>query len=495
MFSDSLQKRVRELHEQNNSKRAISDLISAEYREEIWNTLWKESLSVHYVGKILSDAYKITKNTISDLNDLADENPEHDDDFLYLYITESEWEFWERVTKRVKLDWGWVNDIQFDYVREWHNMSWPKVQQKHNLKPKVWNMLKSRLNLSKDSGICNELYLDIIESKHGIKTVHDIIEDTAERAQNKHGKKMQESINRARERKLSKNIGLVDAQTAQIKEWQKLIKMHKPIKISPKTKNVVRKWKEKKRATIAMSDIHLWENSDVVLSNIAKMTDDMVNMDVDHLDIFCLWDLAESIVMTGRPMHRHQLEHMDRTDPFDLVLQVVDLLEDMLKKVYESWKTATFHGIGGNHDRLWETHAEDINRNWALFIYEFVKRWMQAIKQISVNYYKDKTNAIDVDNIRYVINHGDDWFDKKAHSQPESILRSHGNPEKDNIIMYWHLHHVHIKWGIKDGLVVGVPALASRWNYAKRIDVHADPWYISIKKNKWWKYVAELHHI
>lgn len=102
-------------------------------------------------------------------------------------------------------------------------------------------MLKSRLNLSKDSGICNELYLDIIESKHGIKTVHDIIEDTAERAQNKHGKKMQESIKRARERKLSKNIGLVDAQTAQIKEWQKLIKMHKPIKISPKTKNVVRK--------------------------------------------------------------------------------------------------------------------------------------------------------------------------------------------------------------------------------------------------------------
>ena len=88
-----------------------------------------------------------------------------------------------------------------------------------------------------------------------------------------------------------------------------------------------------------------------------------------------------------------------------------------------------------------------------------------------MRYFSDTINAFHSNQFHYILEHGETFAKQK---QIEKILRNHGDQDEYNIILHGH-HHTLSAREAKDATLVGVPALANRGEYAKKIDAHSTP--------------------
>lgn len=234
---------------------------------------------------------------------------------------------------------------------------------------------------------------------------------------------------------------------------------------------------------IALTDLHLWKKgSDIIEHRLHEIVDNIVSSNVHHVDIFCVWDLVETLVQWW--MHDWQIETMWSMYWFDLLMNVVEIFENFLISISECWIEVTFHWLSGNHDRMTKDREWDKARLGWLVIYELIKRWLENfIDSITINIIQDYITTVDIDNIRYIVAH---WDMARIPSRKGSdIAWNHwNNTMAHNVIMYWHLHNVNIteeKWITK----LWLPWLAWTDQYAtKELDLHSEPAYVQITHNR-----------
>ena len=81
---------------------------------------------------------------------MEDKLYDHDDENLYVYTRKIN-HLGEKESRRHEIPFDVVNPMVRDYVRKGNNMTQQQVMDKYGLKDKVWNALKSALNLTKHS--------------------------------------------------------------------------------------------------------------------------------------------------------------------------------------------------------------------------------------------------------------------------------------------------------------------------------------------------------
>lgn len=408
---------------------------------------------------------------------LEDYKREYDDTSLYVYTYKVDKD-WDKIKLRHEIPFDVVNPMIQDYVRKGNNMSQQQVIDKYKLKDKVWNALKSALNLNKYSWVCNEIYLKILEEKGWHIAMEEYVEETAFRTvQDKYREIEVRKFHEAKQREIDKALGILKWRDAWLDRLGKYLETYKPIEV----RFTPTKIQNNDVYDVWISDFHFGYKSQEVAMRLHRATNYILNRPEKIINIMCLWDLVENIVATGE-MHIWQQQSQDMFW-FDLMMFTVHQLETMLFELWKAGKIVSFFWLAGNHDRLAKNHWEDIQEIGARAMYELLRRWLNNT-EVRVEYLVEKTNVVDTKQARYTVNHWEEWFANKAQKNPEKILRDHWHKDKPNVIMYWHLHKIDIM-ETNNATVVGLPWLAARWKYAERLDLYSEPWIVGIKLNQY----------
>ena len=236
---------------------------------------------------------------------------------------------------------------------------------------------------------------------------------------------------------------------------------------------------------IALTDLHLGKKwSDVIEDRLNEIVDNIVSSDITHVDIFCVWDLVETLVQWG--MHDWQIEWMWSMYWFDLLMKVVEIFENFLISIAECWIWITFYWLSWNHDRMTKDREWDKARLGWLVIYELIKRWLMNYEdRIDIQIIQDYVTNVDIWNIRYIVAHWD--MARIPKRKASDIAWIHwDNTKSHNVILYGHLHNVSITEE-KDITKIGLPWLAWTDIYAtKELDLHSEPAYVEITHNRHW---------
>jgi len=468
---DHIEDRVVELRNEWLSIRKIQDRIQDELDVSIWH--W----TVHRILERCKEQLDERKEALKWLEkDLEDKLYDHDDENLYVYTRKIN-HLGEKESRRHEIPFDVVNPMVRDYVRKGNNMTQQQVMDKYGLKDKVWNALKSALNLTKHSWVCNEVYLRVLEDKYGEEEMIKYIDETAfKTVEDKYKRLEVDRFDKAKEREIEKAISILRGRENWLDQLNRYLTTYEPIKVNFKRKEL----KNNDVYDVGMSDFHFWYQSNNVAIRMHRATNYLINRPESNINLMCLWDLVENIVPWGE-MHVWQQQHQDMFG-FELMMFTVKQFESMLLELYKANKIITFTGIAGNHDRLAKNHGEDIQEMWAQVMYELIKRWLEQC-DIDIQYLSEKTNTYDTSQIRYILHHGHEKFSNKAQRNPDKILRDHGSKEKPNVVMYGDKHNINVR-ETNNATIVGLPAFADRWEYTKRLDLYSEPWLVWFKKNE-----------
>lgn len=449
--------------------------------------LHREWMSMRAISEAIMDKhwYSIAKTTISDIlkrenrdwiDKLNSDFKEHsryeveDDNYIFHQKRADQ----SGVIDRYSIPIYFVDEIFQHYST--YGKDWTQQQciDHFRIKPWVWSLLKSRLLLTKFSNIVSPVTFGKLEQKWEQEVDKIIYDATYENIQDKHKEKFKKTHRDIIEKEGKKAMKIVANMENFCEYLQDYISWYKPKLIHFD----IKKPKNNDTAIYAISDLHLgmkW--SDEIVKRMEVVANDIISDDASTINIINLGDLAETLVEWG--MHPWQSEDMDWLFWFELMMFVVENFESMLLKIRE-YKKVSFTGIGWNHDRLLQSHSQDSRRMGAMIIYELIKRWL-ANTDIEVKYLTDKINAWDIWNLRAITHHWDDWFSNR---KPEDILWKHWVPNRQNIIIHGDKHHLTMKEA-KNAIMIGTPALASRWTYTKMIDAWSECGYVRIQENEY----------
>lgn len=366
-----------------------------------------------------------------------------------------------------------VDNIFKDFSKHWGNLTGEQIIQKYSLKPETRNLLKSRLRLYKDSNIVSPYTLENVDN------VEEYLEwKINETIQDKYKNIFVKKDREIKKREFTRYSNFYHSQQDFLDNVSKVLKSYKPKAIG---KFIMPKLENNNTIDVAFSDIHIGKQwTQEIIKRLQTMTDYIISRNEKNINLICLWDLAESLVEGG--MHSWQVDSMEWPFGFDLMMYIVEIFENMLISLYKAGKVVRFIGIAWNHDRLAKDHHQDQARTGALIIYELIKRGVSGLN-ISVEYYREKTTTLYLENFNLIMNHWDESFDKKAQSNAEMILWNNVDKNwKYNLIAYWDKHNIKMnEW--KWYTAIGLPALAGKWTYDTRLDLHSETWFIVMEKN------------
>ena len=362
-----------------------------------------------------------------------------------------------------------IDEMFLDFSEKWRNLTEEEMIQKYEISAEAWNLIKRRLRLYKKSNTISPYTAENISQ--------EALDEKIEFATARHIDSIKWKLVKTHEKqfkteakKAFKTIGNIDYFLEHLQEF---ITNHKPIEIEYE---IIRDITNNNRLDIAFSDIHIWKkNTDEILKRFSCILKYIIHRPETNINIICLWDLWESFAPNW--MHEWQVEHMEK-HWFELMMFIVQVFEDFLLALHKVGKNVTFKWIWWNHDRIWKTHNEDIQRTAALVIYELVKRGLSKT-DIKFEYFIDKINTFILWNINYIIAHWDDWFDKR---QQEDILWKNWKFWMYNLILHWDKHSSKLQ-ETKNATMVQVPMLAGKWEYDTRLDLHSEPWFVVIEEN------------
>jgi len=461
--SPEILERVKELHKQWLSSKRIAQIIE----EELWETISDRTIRLWLKNNI--------DNELKKLDDLRKKieytNPfEFEWDDIVFYTKSRDWEWYDRIAIPIDI----VEKIWVDYVEVWWNLTWQEILEKYNLNPRAWHLLKSRLWLYKKSNIMPDWLLEKIENEEWEESVENVINEVSYKAAvSKYKREIVKRYNRAKESEYKKAITRIYEIEEFLKWLREYIDNYEPKEIN--FDEVEKVWNNK--IFVAISDIHIWkENTDDVIKRIEAVTQDIINRDETDITIFCLWDIVENLAIGW--MHKWQVEKMDWPFSFDLIMKTVEVFEEMLIKIRESWKNVGLIWQIWNHDRISE--KDHMEYTWWLVIYELIKRWLQNT-DIYVDYLNNIWWTYLSDELCFILQHWHLWWVKK---KTKDILWEYWDNKKYNIILQWHIHQAILEDSSKNATRIIVPALAGSWHYDKSLWLSSYPWYVVIKMNR-----------
>lgn len=450
------------------------------FRDEFNNILnysWAESLrklyskAKRYLAELSTIEQDIQEegNSFSRLNDMfSDGIPETRlvkwEKYCIFQIKQSEELTGETYLEPVAIKLSIIDNIFHDYVEHGLDMSSQQICDKYGLTGKAWNILKSQMNLNKKSNVVSEPTLD------------DMSEDDVDDLASSHlSNKNKKKIQRAWDKQVKECVRLVADNRAFLEWVQSYIQDYKPLPVTFKPPKI----KNNNSATYFLSDIHIgrWETDDII-RRLAQVQSDIILSPERIIYIENLWDLAESLVPQGW-MHSGQHEEMDYRYwfGFDLMMNIVKIMEKFLLEIYKAWKELHFQGITGNHGRITQEKQMDNQRTWELVIYELLKRGLSQTK-IDIDYLRTTVSTFTRGNLHYIIGHWDGRpFDNQ---KPSDIILKHWDTRKFNVIVSWDKHNFQMRDIHDKGLWIKTKALAQRWRYEEQQDYKSLPWYLKV---------------
>jgi len=460
-------------YRQNNPNKKLKDFIN----EELWKTLSPRTTEYNKIQwrryEMWKELWKELEDSIEELNETVKKNKSYfiEDNNVIFYVKE-----WED-PKKIKVDIWLIKKLWFDYSKHWWNFTMEEILQKYWIQPQVFHLIKNRLRLYKASNAYPWFLLDDIPDDEQDVIVEEVIEW---HIKDKFKKKYLKSY----ENKAKKALDVISSVDNLIDYINNKLADYNPKYIEKIDELHIKSTNELQDATlyVAMTDIHIGKkNTDEVLNRIKMFTEDMINKPEKDLTIFCLWDLAEILIEWWR--HPWQIESMDWPFWFDLIMKVVDVLQEMIIKIYMSWKTVKFYWIAGNHWVLSTDKWWDVQWTWELIIYELIKRWIQNYKWLAVDYFNKPWVWINWNDFHFILNH---WAGNHTSKKSSDILWEHWDKNKHNIILQWDKHHSELKDDSKNATKILVPAFAWENIYDKRLWLSSYTWYVCIKKTRYW---------
>ncbi len=362
-----------------------------------------------------------------------------------------------------------IDGMFYDFSKHWANLTGEQMLAKYQLKPEVWHMIKNRLRLYKDSNVI---------SPHTAETtpegeLEEIITEASARHIDTIKDKMVKTHEKLYAEESKRAIKTLSNLEYFLENVERFIKEYKPKNIHFTPQNISIGIPP---LTIAMSDFHFgkaWTKA--IVERMSYIRNYVLSQPNTEVQIVSLGDLAEAFVEGG--MHPWQ-EAMMELKGFDLMLFISNIFEQFLSDLYTSGKRVSFVWIGGNHDRLGKTHSDDMQRTWALVVYELIKRGLSK-SEIEVKILREKIESFDFWPNRFIIAHGDDGFSNR---KPEDILWKNWDNTRHNVILFGDKHNCKIS-ETKNATMIGLPALAGKGEYDARLDLHSESGFIVVEPN------------
>ena len=444
-------------------------------QKELWEALW---LTFHNIRDIVAGInQEITeqKNDIQQLNEAIKSQKTYEvtDDHYIFYLSEED-NYWNKTTKPYPIAISTVDAIFRAYSKHWENKTGEQVLQEFKIKPEVWNVIKRRLRLYKDSHILSPVSLERFEWRE--EEMESFINGAVEEhIQDKYIKKFQKSWRDSFDKEAKKAMKRMAEIDNFLDYLKKYIDNYEPRNIDFEYKQPT----NNDSVDISISDLHIWkQDTDLVLKRLESIYNDLVKRPEWIINIFCLWDLAEILVEWGR--HPWQTEWMDWPYWFDLFMKVVSDLENFLLNIYKAGKQVNFVWLAGNHWTLSDKKSGDLEFTWELLIYELIKRWLQNTK-INIEYLRWMWHGYPTDNFHYILNH---WYANHTSKKAKDLLWEFWNNTQHNILLQWDKHHTNITDVAENATRIITPSLCGRGSYDTQLWISSYPWYVLIEKNE-----------
>lgn len=366
-----------------------------------------------------------------------------------------------------------LDEIIASFSSKGKNFSSQRVQYEFQLTPKVWNKIKSTFKIYKDTVPFSIItMLDIPEGKF-----EDVAQEKAEQlVESKMNRIYSDTEQRLKDR-MFRNFARAqkwyDVFLEQLEE--KLINLpHITLdRKLPKVNNT-------KVKDVFITDAHIGKKwTDHIIERFKKLTRDLINTEEKYINLTFWWDLGECFLPDGLSMHPWQKIWMETISVSDLIILIVDVFQNMLVNIANSWKIVSFNGMKWNHDRFSEKHDFDAFREPALIVYKFLQKLLEKTN-IKINIFNDKSNTIKSWKIKYVMLHWD-WL-----SPAELNRRALAEKEDWYYLVFcsWDKHFFRIQELSDSILRVQSPALAWAGRYDESLALSSLPWAIEFTENE-----------
>lgn len=463
---ENVVKRVLEVKEQHPKQNY--QFLASKLSRELGETLKAED--VKEIIEKARELVKWTKEKLKEMNDWIKDTPKYeiinDEYVIYTNVNSPEW----KVKQVYRLPVELVDNIFNDYSRYWGNMSWQAIMSKYDLKPKVWNLIKSNIWLYKDSNILSPLSMDNASKEWKVEEI--IEEATYKNFQDKYKHKYKDAHITNLEKLVKKQAKILGTIEGFLEHIEPIINSVRPIKIQAlKHKNY--KWSI---PVYHFWDTHLWKNwTEKVVARMMTLADDIIKHPSKKIWINFWWDIWETLVSGW--MHKWQIESMEWVYNFDLFMYWVDVFVAFLEKILRSGKEIYSVWKDGNHDRPTQLSIDSPERTYALIFFKFLEQKLSQAK-IEFNIIKDSVWSYEIDGIQYLTGH-----EPIHNKQPEKIAWKLADTNKHVIYTTFHLHNEWIYTG-KNVTQIAVNWLAWEWEYDSRLQLHSYPWYTVTERNE-----------
>lgn len=398
-----------------------------------------------------------SKTVIQRLNEeIQEENKYEVFGGVYQFVRKETGADGETVSKTYSIPVTEVDEIFRAYSRYGKNFTQKQVMYDFSISKAVWSLLKSRLDLTKDSLPVSPHTLENFKGEpekleeFGNSLGNDLVRD-----------EFRKTILDAYDRQKSKEFNRLQKMFSDVEHFlehlENYIKHHNPRQFDLSDVRADGHLRTDDHVSIAFGDVHLGKTDTAgVVSRIRRVTELALRHPQKHVCLVGLGDWFESVVEGG--MHPGQVEAMDGPYGFDVMMLFVELMEEMIVRLNKAGKEVTFYSVGGNHDRLGKGHEQDAKRTANLIVMELIRKGLQNF-DVKVEAFRERTNTFAFGDFHYVINHGEDGFSKKAKGKPEEILWAYGDQTKHNVIKFGHEHHGYLG-EVRNATIIGTPHLA-----------------------------------
>lgn len=367
-----------------------------------------------------------------------------------------------------------------DYSSYGNDLSGKKMMQKYEIKPQAWATIKSRLSLVKDSDTISPYTLEHSSPKE----VEDLIEKAIENHINAKKWKFVNTYEKRWNAEAVKAMKIIENKNYELEMIQRAIEVYEPRAYDFVPEHI----EGDAEAHFIIGDIHFGKmDHNGVVGRMNEVYNEIITNPSRIIHITCLWDLVETIAQGW--MHPNQLdEWMDPTFPkgFDAMMETVKLMEKWLTGLAKAWKEVYFKWLTGNHDRMTQNKEFDHRRTWGLVMYELLKRGLSQL-DIDVQYYREFIVNFVADNIEYIAIHGDGSIGTQI---PEKLIIAHAKTDKYKVLLSADKHCLKMsEW--KNYTEIKTPAMAWTWLYDTDMNLHGEPGYLHIERNKY--NTADIH--
>lgn len=424
----------------------------------------------------ITEGQSASREFIEGVNNSVEERSYEVDDEHYIFYKAAVDNNGEKIRKRFRIPISMVDKLFYHFSRYGKNWTQQQIIDEFGLKPEAWNLIKSRLTLSKFSNVLSPISLERAEANWWEEALEQrMIDATHEAINDKYKERLVTTYDKQFHKIAKKALSRTLNQDYVIEQIQELLPLHKPREITfeiPELANT-------DEIVFAFGDMHVGRTTTDVVNRMAQMLHYITQCPESVITLINLWDNREWVMMWSQIMHDSQQLENDLIGSQQM-FAALDILENFITELVRAGKSVKYHAvIHSNHDRVSKSDENDPEHILAIAFNELLKRGVSNMVQ-EFTYHRERVKNFEAAGINFVISHGDLWFDKK---KTEQILMMYWDSSLYNVCLSWHLHQAKLEEGTRYTRV-SVPSINWGNMYSKEMIIaESAPWYVAIKKN------------